>query len=101
MANEEGTTAQSQQINTSQPTPIKGLALKGIKRPETVKCLKPGAEGEDGTIMIVNKADYNEKKHGALITGKLPTRKKKAKKKTTAAVEEATATAQAAAGQEE
>ena len=84
MAHEEGTSAQAQHIDTSQPTPIAGLVIKGVKKLATVKCRKKGTD----TIMLVNKTDYDKKKHGEIITDKLPVRKKKAKKKTSPASEE-------------
>ena len=67
--------AQSNAINTNQPTPLRGLVLRGHHPVETVNTEL------DGRSMIVNKADYDEKIHGKIVEAKLPTRKKKAKKK--------------------
>ena len=87
MAEQEGST-QSQKIDTSQPTPLKGLKVRSSKAVETVNCLKLGGgiDGED-RIIKVNKADYNEEIHGEIVKDKLTSRKKKAKKKTRAAAE--------------
>lgn len=76
---DDNVSAQSAQINTSQPTPLRGLALKSAKAVPMVSCEKPGG---DGRIIKVNKADYDEEIHGPIVTEKIPTRKKKAKKKT-------------------
>ncbi len=68
-------TAQSNAVNTSQPTPLRGLVLRGNKKVETVRVAH-----EDGT-MVINLSDYNEEEHGKILPEPLPSRKKKAKKK--------------------
>lgn len=67
-------TAQAAAINTSQPTPLRGLVIRGHHKVETVTCELPD---RDGRTITVNKDDYDEKKHGKIIEAKLPARKKK------------------------
>jgi hypothetical protein len=89
MAKEEAGSAQSQQIDTTQPTPLKGLVLRGVKATPEVLCVNKGA-GKDGEDIFfkVAKANFDEKIHTKADVDKLPTRKKtkekannKAKKK--------------------
>lgn len=75
--NEGSTSAQSQQIDTSQPTPLKGLKIRGVKKVATVRVKHPV---DDDRIMVINKADYDEEKHGPIVEEKLPVRKKAKKK---------------------
>ena len=65
---EDNTHAQLKNIDTSQPTPLKGLVLRGVKEVETVKTERGG---------IVEKENNDEKEHGEIVMDKLPTRKKK------------------------
>ena len=73
---EPETQTQSATINTSQPTPLRGLVLRGRKSVPTVETEHGGR---------VNVSDYNEEAHGKKLSEKLPTRKKKAVKKVEAA----------------
>ncbi len=69
MEDERGTThAQLKNIDTSQPTPMRGLVLRGVKVLPTVNTEHGG---------IVGEAEYDEEKHGEIVKEKLPTRKKK------------------------
>ncbi len=68
---------QSANINTSQPTVLKGLKL-AQRNLETVKVAHPH---DDSRLMTINKDDYDEGTHGPILKDKLPTRKKKVKKK--------------------
>lgn len=65
--------SQSSTINTSQPTVLKGLRL-GTHAVETVSVEHPNEEGE---IMTINKADYDEGVHGPIVKPKLQKKKKK------------------------
>lgn len=70
---EQEQTGQAATINTQQPTPLRGLVIRGHHKVETVTCVRDGQE------IVVNKADYDPKEHGEIA--KLPTRKKTARKK--------------------
>lgn len=74
-------------INTTQPRPLRGLKLRGVKKMETVRCELPGTD----RIITVRVEDYDREKHGPKVKAdQLPKRasKKKApKKKAKAAAE--------------
>ena len=74
---EETTGAQRNAINTSQPTVLRGLVLRGNRKVETVLVEGP----DEKRPMRINKSDYDEGIHGKILAAKLPARKKKAKKK--------------------
>jgi len=79
-------TSTNQKIDTSQPTPLKGLVLRGHHPVETVQC-----DGlPEGRPCVVNVEDYDKKLHGPKSEAeKLPTRaKKKAPKKKASADDE-------------
>ena len=85
MAESEGnTSAQSQQIDTSQPTPLRGLKIRGVKLTAEILCVKKGA-GKDGEDVFYKVAAANfDPDINTKAEKKLPTRKKakkKAKKK--------------------
>lgn len=75
MADED--TSVNQQINTTQPKPLKGLVIRGHKTIPTIQTVKKGAgaDGED-LYMIINEEDYDKKLHGEKVD-KLPSRGKK------------------------
>lgn len=78
----EGSSAQSQQIDTSQPTPLRGLAIRGVKKTAEILCVREGV-GKDGEDLYykVAAANFDSKVDTKAEEDKLPTRKKKAKKK--------------------
>jgi len=86
MAQEEDSgSAQSQQIDTSQPTPLRGLKIRGVKATPEILCVREGA-GKDGEDVFykVAAANFDSKVDTKAPEEKLPTRKKakkKAKKK--------------------
>ena len=68
----------SQIVNTTQPTPLKSLVIRGVKKIPTIKTIKKGGgPNGDDLIMIVNEEDYDKELHGEKVD-KLPTRGKKA-----------------------
>lgn len=71
----------NQQIDTTQPRPLRGLKIRGVKEVPTVNTVLKG-EGPDGVdrYLTVNEEDYDKKKHGEKVD-KLPSRKKASKKK--------------------
>lgn len=75
-------TAQSQQIDTSQPTPLRGLRLRGVRQTPEILCVKKGA-GDNGEDLFYKVAadNFDPKEHIKAEEDKLPTRKKKASKK--------------------
>lgn len=80
----EVTTNANLDINTSQPKPLRGLKLRGIKETEQVTCEHTDADGNTKIIKVA--ADRWDKKiHGPKVDeDKLPARKagkKKAPKK--------------------
>lgn len=82
--------AANQIINTTQPTPLRGLVLRGVKEIPTINTVKKegNPDGSD-RYMIVNEADYDKKLHGEKVD-KIPSRKKKPKKKAKNKEEEST-----------
>jgi len=78
----DSTNAANQEINTMQPTPLRGLVLRGVHKTEMVMC--EGAPG--GRPCRVNVANYDRKLHGKKVEegsgATIPTRKKKVKKNT-------------------
>lgn len=85
MSDEQNTNTQSQNIDTSQPTPLRGLVLRGVKSTSEVLCVKKGAgrDGEDVFYKIAS-ADFDSESHTKAEEEKLPTRKKKSSKKAAA-----------------
>ena len=75
-------TAQSQQIDTSQPTPLRGLRLRGVKETPEILCVKKGAGGNGEDLFYkVAAANFDPKEHTKAEEDKLPTRKKKVSRK--------------------
>jgi hypothetical protein len=74
----EEQTSTNQVINTTQPRPLRGLKLRGVKKIPTIETVKKGAgpDGED-LYMTINEEDYDKELHGEKVD-KLPTRGKKA-----------------------
>jgi len=77
--------AQSQQIDTSQPTPLRGLKIRGNKVTPEILCVREGAskDGED-VFYKVAATNFDPEVDTKAPEDKLPTRKKakkKAKKK--------------------
>lgn len=74
---EQAANAANQVIDTSQPKPLKGLKLRGVKSVPTVKTVIKGGgpDGED-LFMTVNEADFDKEIHGEKVT-KIPKRSKK------------------------
>lgn len=75
-------------INTTQPRPLRGLKLRGVKTMETVECLHTNAAGDERVIRV-RKEDYDKSIHGPLkdqiskrkspASKKAPAKKKAAK----------------------
>jgi len=80
MAEDDNTTSQLKNLDTNQPTPLRGLVLRGVKPTPEVLCVNKGA-GTNGADLFykVAEAEFDPKVHKKAETDKLPTRKKKAK----------------------
>ena len=72
--------AANQLINTTQPIPLRGLKLRGVKKTTEITCVKKGigANGED-VYLKVREEDYDKELHGEKVN-KIPSRKKRKKK---------------------
>ena len=84
MAKDQAANAANQVIDTSQPKPLRGLKIRGVKKIKTILCQK-----DEDTVIRVNEADYDKSLHGPkLASEKLPTRKTKPKAKAKAKAKE-------------